>query len=171
MLAAVARLMRSNGELVRQSIVSWMTAEVRTGPSFSRQGSDIGGTMAAHWRSIVRAMGQGGRSGRANSAEVDETDDDTLVAPGDVHRLGLDVARDGGRQPARWAVERLAQPGAEVLDVEQACGACVRNREALPSVHVVDIDVHDRALRLADSTFTEHRLADRVRVRRQVWRR
>ena len=123
----------------------------------------------AFGESIVSAMGQAVDAAKRSTAESGwDADDDTLVAQGRASAAaGRLLATTVASQLAGLS-ERLAQPGAEVLDVgtgvaELACALA----EALPSVRVVGIDVLDRALRLADRTITEHGLVDRVRVRRQ----
>ena len=127
---------------------------------------ELGG---AFGESIVSAIGHAVDAAKRRVAESGwDSDVDTLVAQGRASAAsGRLLATTVASQLAGLS-ERLAQPGAEVLDVgtgvaELACALA----EALPSVRVVGIDVLDRALRLADRTITEHGLVDRVRVRRQ----
>ena len=114
-------------------------------------------------------MGQAVAAAKRSAAESgSDTDDDTLVAQGRASAVAGPLFATTVAGQLTGLSQRLAQPGAQVLDVgtgvaELACALA----EALPSVHVVGIDVLDRALRLADRTITEHGLVDRVRVRRQ----
>ncbi len=176
-LAAVARLMRSNDELdapVERVLVESAGAsrsEVRTGISFSRQGwrTCVYRRGGAFGESIVSAMGQAVEAAKRSAAESGWTaDDDTLLAQGRASAAAGRLLATTVASQLTGLSERLAQPGAEVLDIgtgvaELACALA----EALPSVRVVGIDILDRALRLADRTITEHGLVDRVRVRRQ----
>ena len=123
----------------------------------------------AFGESVVSMMGQAIEAAKGSVADSGwDVDDDTLLAQGRASAAAgrLLATTVAGQLPG--LSERLAQPGAVVLDVgtgvaELACAVA----KALPSVEVVGIDVLDRALRLADRTIAEHGLVDRVRVRRQ----
>jgi len=105
------------------------------------------------------------RTGRADwSAQSDES----LLAQ------GLASAQ-AARMFARFALpqmgdlaERLAAPGARMLDVGTGVGAmAVGYAEVFPALHVLGIDVLDRVLDLARTTIAASPVADRVTVRRQ----
>jgi precorrin-6B methylase 2 len=123
----------------------------------------------AFGESIVSTMGQAIEAAKGSAADSGwNADDETLLAQGRASAAagGLLATTVASQLPG--LSDRLAQPGAMVLDVgtgvaELACALA----EALPSVQVVGIDVLERALSLADRTITEHGLVDRVRLRLQ----
>jgi precorrin-6B methylase 2 len=123
----------------------------------------------AFGESIVSAMGQAIEAAKGSVADSGwNADDDTLVAQGRASAAAGRLLATTVASQLPGLSERLAQPGAAVLDVgtgvaEMACALA----EALPSVEIVGIDVLERALRLADRTITAHGLVDRVRVRLQ----
>ena len=64
--------------------------------------------------------------------------------------------------------ERLATPGARMLDVGTGVGAlAVGFAETFPQLHVTGIDVLERVLRLAERTVADAGLADRIELRRE----
>jgi 2-polyprenyl-3-methyl-5-hydroxy-6-metoxy-1,4-benzoquinol methylase len=174
-LAAVARLMRSNDELdapvERVLVESGLASRGSDGHLVLAPGlADLRvQRTGAFGETIVSAMGQAVEAAKRSAAESGwDADDDTLVAQGRASAAAGRLLATAVAGQLAGLSERLAQPGAEVLDVgtgvaELACAIA----EALPSVRVVGIDVLDRALLLADRTITEHGLVDRVRVRRQ----
>ena len=117
---------------------------------------------------IASAMGQAIDAAKGSATESAwNPDDDTLVAQGRASAAAGRLLPTVASQLTGLS-ERLAQPGAAMLDVgtgvaELACAFA----EALPSVRVLGIDILDRALRLAERTIAGHGLVDRVRVRRQ----
>jgi protein-L-isoaspartate O-methyltransferase len=63
---------------------------------------------------------------------------------------------------------RLATPGARMLDVGTGVAAlAVSFAQVFPQLHVLGIDILDRALDLADQTIAASDVADRVTVRKQ----
>jgi predicted O-methyltransferase YrrM len=174
-LAAVARLTRSNDDLDPAA------EGVLVAGGFACRGSDGRVVVApgiadllsqggqAFGESIVSAMGQAIEAAKGSVADSGwNADDDTLLAQGRASGAAgrLLATTVAGQLPG--LSERLAEPGAAVLDVgtgvaELACALA----EAIPSVQVVGIDVLERALSLADRTITEHGLGDRVRLRLQ----
>ncbi len=63
---------------------------------------------------------------------------------------------------------RLAAPGARMLDIGTGVGALAAGfAEAFPQLHVLGIDVFDRALGLARQALADSDVAARVTVRRQ----
>jgi SAM-dependent methyltransferase len=174
-LVAIARVARSNGEIdpgvegvvVESGFASrGLNGNLVLAPGMAELLAQGGRALG---ESIVSAMGQAVAAAKGAAGESGwNPDDDTLVAQG---RASAAAGRLLATTVASQLVglsERLAQPGAVMLDVgtgvaELACAVA----EAFPSVQVVGIDVLDRALRLADGTIAAHALADRVQVRRQ----
>ena len=175
MLAAIVRVARSNGDIdtgVEGVVVECGLASrgsdgnVVLAPGMAELLAQEGPSLG---ESIVSAMGQAVEAARGDASESGwNADDDTLVAQGRASAAaGRLLATTVSRQLVGLS-ERLAQPGAVMLDVgtgvaELACTVA----QGLPSVQVVGIDVLDRALRLADRTIAAHALGDRVHVRRQ----
>jgi len=174
-LAAVVRLNRSNDDLDAAA------EGVLVASGLASRGSDRHLVLApgiadllthggqAFGESVVSMMGQAIEAAKGSVAHSGwDADDDTLLAQGRASAAAGRLLATTVASQLRGLPERLAQPGAAVLDVgtgvaELACAVA----DALPSVEIVGIDVLDRALRLADRTITEHGLVDRVRVRRQ----
>ena len=175
MLAAIVRVARTNGDI--DTGVERVVVEC----GLASRGSDGDVVLApgmaellaqgdrALGESILSAMGQAVEAAKGAASESGwNADDDTLVAQGRASAAaGRLLATTVASQLAGLS-ERLAQPGAVMLDVgtgvaELACAVA----QALPSVQVVGIDILDRALRLADRTIAAHALVDRVQVRRQ----
>lgn len=102
--------------------------------------------------------------GSAWSAHTDEA----LRAQGE-------TSAQGARAFARFVLPqlgdlaaRLEQPGARMLDVGTGVAAlAVAYAETFPRLHVLGLDVLDRALELAQQTIAASDAADRVHVRRQ----
>ncbi|HEX4815984.1 MAG TPA: class I SAM-dependent methyltransferase [Nonomuraea sp.] len=95
-------------------------------------------------------------------------DDDTLLEQGRASVAGI---RLGMRQTLRLLDglrERLAEPGAEVLDVGVGTGGMLAALCAdLPELHGTGIDVLPRALDLAKRMVADHGVAERVELRLQ----
>jgi precorrin-6B methylase 2 len=174
-LAAVARLTRSNddldpaveGVLVAGGLASrGSDGQVVLAPGMADLLSQGG---QAFGESIVSAMGQAIEAGKGSVADSGwNADDDTLLAQGRASAAAGRLLATTVASQLPGLSERLARPGAAVLDVgtgvaEMACALA----EALPSVQIVGIDILERALRLADRTITAHGLVDRVRLRLQ----
>jgi precorrin-6B methylase 2 len=174
-LAAVARLTRSNddldtaaeGVLVASGLASrGAGGQVVLAPGIADLLSQGG---QAFGESIVSTMGQALEAAKGSVADSGwNADDDTLLAQGRASAAAGRLLATTVANQLPGLSERLARPGAAVLDVgtgvaEMACTLA----EALPSVEIVGIDVLDRALRLADRTVTAHGLVDRVRLRLQ----
>ena len=174
-LAAVVKLTRSNDDLDTAAegvlVAAGLASRVSDGQVVLAPGiADLltqGGY--AFGESIASAMGQALEAAKRSAADSGwNVDDDTLLAQGRASAAAGRLLATTVASQLPGLSERLAQPGAFVLDVgtgvaELACAVA----EALPSVQIVGIDVLDRALRLADRTITEHGLIDRVGVRRQ----
>jgi SAM-dependent methyltransferase len=94
--------------------------------------------------------------------------DETLLAQGQ-------VSGASGRLFAQFLLphlpgfaERLATPGARMLDVGTGVGAlAVGFAQTFPQLHVTGIDVLERVLRLAERTVADAGLADRIDLRHQ----
>jgi 2-polyprenyl-3-methyl-5-hydroxy-6-metoxy-1,4-benzoquinol methylase len=118
---------------------------------------------------IASAMGQAIEATKRDVTELGwNVDDATLLAQGRASAAAGRLLATSVASQLPGLSERLAQPGAYVLDVgtgvaELACALA----DALPTVQVVGIDVLERALDLADQTITERGLADRVQLRLQ----
>ena len=105
------------------------------------------------------------RTGRADwSAQSDES----LLAQGRASAQGARAFAEFGLPHMSDLAERLAAPGARMLDVGTGVGAlAVGYAEVFPALHVLGIDVLDRVLDLARQTIAASAVADRVSVRRQ----
>jgi SAM-dependent methyltransferase len=105
------------------------------------------------------------RTGRADwSAQSDES----LLAQGRASAQGARAFAEFGLPHMGDLAQRLATPGARMLDVGTGVGAlAVSYAEVFPALHVLGIDVLDRVLDLARRTIASSAVSERVSVRKQ----
>jgi SAM-dependent methyltransferase len=94
--------------------------------------------------------------------------DDALLAQGRASGQMAPAFRDHLLPSLPGLAERLAAPGARMLDVGTGVGAiAVAFAQAFPALSVVGIDVMQRVLSLAEASVAASDVADRVEIRRQ----